>query len=174
MKLRIIGKNKEISPEISQYLEKKLRKLDRHLPNIFEGVVEISQEMTKDPEKRYVVQITLTHSGTVLRDEQRAADIHSAIDSAIDVMDRRIERYKGKLYRKGRGEKPLPSKGPEEIEIVREKRFLLTSLSVEQAVEQMELLGHDFFLFINAETGLYSLVYRRRGGNYGLIESELP
>ena len=176
MKLKVVGRNMDVSPEVYQYLEKKLKRLDKHLPNIFEGTVELSREMTKAPQSRYVAQITLTHSGMVLRGEEHATEVYAAIDAVIDVIDRRIERYKGKLYKKGRGEKPLPVEEPQEVEarIVREKRFLLAPLYVEEAIEQMELLGHDFFLFINAQTGLYSLVYHRQSGDYGLIEAELP
>ena len=172
MELKLVGKNVELSEEVKDTIGRKLKKLERHLPRIAKGVVEISQENTKSPHDRYIVQITITHGGSILRGEEKAADINSAVKSAVDVVDRRIERYKGVLYDKGR------KAGPEVEEltapnIVKEKRFVLRRMSTEKAAEQMELLGHDFFLFINEGSALVSLLYRRQDEGYGLIEAEL-
>jgi putative sigma-54 modulation protein len=156
---------------VRNQVQHKMNKLDRHLPNITRGEVKISKEITKSPQHRYVVQVTLNHSGTLLRGEEKAADIYTAIDMVIDTMDRRIERYKGKLYQ--RGKRIIPTLEQEQPkEVVKVKRFTAKSMSVEEAIEQMELLGHDFFIFTNTATKRLSLLYRRHDGNYGLIEPE--
>jgi putative sigma-54 modulation protein len=172
MDLQMLGRNVELSEEVRKRIERKVRKLERHLPNIAKGVVEISQETTKSPQDRYMAQITITHnSGAILRGEEKAADIYSAVKSAVDVMDRRVERYKGVLYKKGRKAGPAVEREPIP-QIVKEKRFVLQRMSTDEAAEQMELLGHDFFLFINQASGLFSLLYRRQDVGYGLIEAE--
>jgi putative sigma-54 modulation protein len=169
MELEISGKNIEISQRVRNQVQRKMNRLDRHLPNIRRGEVKISKEVTKSPQHHYIVQVTLNHSGTLLRGEEKAADIYTAIDMVIDTMDRRIERYKGKLYQRGKGLIP-PLEQPKEV--VKAKRFMVKSMSVEEAVEQMELLGHDFFIFTNVATERHSVLYRRHDGNYGLIEPE--
>ena len=173
MELQMLGRNVELSEEVRKSIERKVRKLERHLPNIARGVVEISQETTKSPQDRYMVQITITHnSGSILRGEEKASDIFAAVKSAVEVLDRRIERYKGMLYKRGRKISPTVEQEPT-LQIVREKKFVLRRMSSDEAAEQMELLGHDFFLFINEASGLFSLLYRRQDVGYGLIEAEL-
>ena len=135
--------------------------------------MEVARETTKSPQDRFVAQITLTHSGTVLRGEERSSDIKTAVNSAIDSLDRRIEHYKGTLYKKGKKRAVKHEESAEETlgsKIVKEKRFRVQRLPLDEAVSQMELLGHDFFLFINDGTEQFSLLYRRQDGDYGLIE----
>ncbi len=177
MEMVIKGKNMEVAPRVAMYVEKKLGKLDRHLPSITEGEVVLSMESTKSPEHRYVVQATLSSKGTLLRGERRAADIYAAIDGVADVLNRQVERYKGKLYDKGRGTAAggLPGGEAEQPgRVVRVKRFVVGHMSPEEAAEQMELLEHKFFLFLNADSGRFGVIYRREDGNYGLLEPELP
>ena len=176
MELQISGKNMEISDELHRYVENRLDKLTRHLPRIIEGKVEISTEATKTPEQRYVVQVTLNHSGNLLRGEERAFQLHAAIDKVAELMDRQIERYKSKLYKKGKRVSLIRSELAKEAapsRVVRVKRFPVKPMSPQEAVEQMELLGHDFFLFLDAESGEFNLLYRRKAGDYGLIQPEL-
>ena len=179
MELQITGKNIELSPAVRRYLERKLGKLNRHLPNIIDYRVEISEEKTRSPQQRFVIQVTLDSSGTLLRGEERGEDLFTAIDKMAATMNRQIEHYKGKLYNKGRGSSVARSKFSEEVEetqprnVVRVKRFAVKPMSVAEAIDQMELLGHDFFLFFNAESEELNLLYRRKDGNYGLIEPEL-
>lgn len=184
MELQVVGKNVEITQQLREYLTIKLDKLTRHLPNMDEAKVEIHEEKTKSPAHRVAVQVTIKNKGTILRSEERSANVHTAIDAVTEVLARRIERYKGKLDKKAKGaatvhQLSLTSEEPaveEEItspEVVRVKRFLVKSMTVTQAAEQMELLSHDFFLFMNSESGELNLVYRRKDGNYGLIEPEL-
>ncbi len=180
MELQITGRNMELSPAVRRYIERKLGKLNRHLPNIVESKVEISQERTKSPQQRFVVQVTLDSSGTLLRGEERGEKLFEAIDKVAAVMDRQIEHYKGKLYEKGRGSSFVRSEFSEEVvevqppqKVVKVKRFAVKPMSVDEAIDQMELLGHDFFLFFNADTEGLNLLYRRKDGDYSLIEPEL-
>jgi len=180
MELQITGKNIELTPALRQFIEHKLGKLGRHLPDIVEYKVEIFEEKTKSPQQHFVVQVTLDSNGTLLRGEERGEDLLTAINKVAAVMNRQIEHYKGKLYEKGRGSSFARGEFKEEAEtekpprkVVKVKRFAVKPMSVAEAVDQMELLGHDFFLFFNADSEELNLLYRRRDGNYGLIEPEL-
>ena len=179
MELQFITKNNVELPEVIQdYASKKLEKLSRYLPAISEGKVEISREDTKSPDQRFTVQVTLDSKGALIRAQEKGDDIRTAIDRVVAVLTTRIKRYKGKLYDKGRGISPA-RQGVAELEeieiprqVVRTKHFLVKPMSVDEATNQMELLGHDFFLFIDADTEKVNLLYRRKDGNYGLIEPE--
>ena len=179
MELAIKGKNTEIPEAVKQYIEKKFGRLDRHLGITAEAEVMISTEMTKSQQDRYVVQVTINSKGTLIRGEERGLDLFVAIDSVADVINRQIERYKGRLYNKGRGTSPLKAETitPPETEqpgkVVKVKRFPVKPMDTEEAVEHMELLGHNFFLFLNSASGQFNVVYRRNDSDYGLIEPEL-
>jgi putative sigma-54 modulation protein len=176
MELLIKGKNIEVTEEIRKYIEQRLGKLRRHLANITEVEVELAQEQARSSQGRYVVQVSLKHQGTILRGEERAAALSTAIDAVADVISRRVERYKGKLYERRKRVTPLRALSPEPGEsgrVVRVKHFPVKPMSVDEAIEQMELLGHDFFLFFNEDVAQFNVVYRRREGDYGLIQPEL-
>ena len=180
MELQITGKNIEISPEVRQYIERKLDKLGRHLHKIMESKVEISEQKTKSPQQHFVVQVTIDSNGTLFRSQERGENLVSAIDRVVEIMDRQIKRYKGKLYKKGRGSSLARGGLSEEIveektmgRIVKIKQFVVKPMSVDEAIEQMELLGHDFFLFFDADDERLNLLYRRKDGDYGLIKPEL-
>lgn len=175
----ITGKNMEISDRIREYVEKKASRLDRYLHSIEEASLELTRESAKSAEDRHVAQLTVRVRGTILRAEERAADVFTAFDAVLDKMYRQIVRYKTRRRRKGRVHEDDLLPPVEEYEeepprhIVRTKRFQVLPMDEEEAVEQMELLGHDFFLFLNANTGELNVLYRRRNGDYGLIEPEL-
>jgi putative sigma-54 modulation protein len=182
MDLQIIGQNVEILPTVRSYVEKKLDKLNRHLPNMNGIKVELTEQKTKSPGQRYRAQVTLdTNNGTLLRAEERAENLLVAIDKVVPALDRQIERYKGKLYKKNKTGQTIRGVAPEETagetteapRVVRTKRFPVKLMSAEEAIDQMELLGHDFFLFHNAETKELNLLYRRNDGNYSIIEPEM-
>jgi putative sigma-54 modulation protein len=184
MELQIFSKNMELTPAIQSYVQKKISKLARYLPNITEAKVEIHEENTKSPQGRFVAQVTLSSKGVLLRGEEKGERVRVAVNSVAEVLERQIERYKGKLYEKGRGVSlarqaaVLESTAASEVSkyspsVVRVKRFAVKPMAVAEAVEQMELLGHSFFLFVNIESDELSLLYRRNDGNYGLIEPEL-
>ena len=180
MELQIAAQNMELSPAVRRYVERKLVRLNRHLPNITASKVEITEEQTKSSQQRYIVQMSLDSSGILLRGEERGGDLFTAIDKVTEIMDRQIEHRKGKLYEKGRGSSLARNEFSEEVKVmgtpkkvVKVKRFAIKPMPVAEAIEQMELLRHDFFLFLNADTGEVNLLYRRKDGNYGQIEPEL-
>jgi putative sigma-54 modulation protein len=180
MELQVTGKNIHLTFEIRSYLENKLGRLSRHLPSITESKVEVDEQMTRSPKQRFVVQMTIDAKGTLLRSEERAEDIYAAIDKVAKSMDRQIERYKGRRYDKGRGKSLARGVTGAEAggvsadrQVVKVKRYRVEPISVEQAIDQMELLGHDFYLFLSAESEQLNVLYRRKDGDYGLIEPEI-
>ncbi len=176
MQLIINGKNMQVSDMLDGYVRKKIGKLDRYLNDEAEAQVELSEESTKDVQQRQIVQVTIFKNGTIMRGEERAADMPAAIDAVVDKLERQIKRYKEKGASKKRRAQalevanataPLPA---EEPRIVRVKRFPVNPISEEQAIDQMELLGHSFFVFLNETNNQVDIVYRREDGNYGLLE----
>jgi putative sigma-54 modulation protein len=180
MQLTITGKNMEVSEPLKKYVEKKIGKLNRYLPGIDEARVELSVEKVKSQQDRQVVQVTIRSNGTVLRAEERHADMRAAIDAVRDKLQRQVVRFKERNVRiRARAQAAAAAAASmESVEelpprIVRTKTFTVTPMSSDEAIEQMELLGHDFFVFYNAETGSMNVVYRRKDGNYGLLQPEL-
>jgi putative sigma-54 modulation protein len=182
VELQIFSKNMEIPPDIRSYVQKKIGKLAHYLPNITEAKVEIHEQNTKSPQHRYTAQVTLNSQGVILRGEERGEGVRAAVDAVAEVLERQIERYKGKLHDKERGLSLARQPSEDTIEekqyrgsakIVKIKRFAVKPMSVTEASEQMELLGHSFFLFVNSDNDRLCLIYRRNDGNYGLIEPEL-
>ena len=182
MKLQIFSKNMEIPPDIQSYIQQKIGKLTRYLPDISEAKVEIHEENTKSPQHRYTAQVTLNSRGVFLRGEERGEGVRAVVDTVSDVLERQIERYKGKLHHKERGQSISRQPTEETVEgekpvampkVVRVKRFAVKPMSIKEAAEQMELLGHTFFLFVNVDNDRLCLLYQRNDGNYGLIEPEL-
>lgn len=183
LEVDIYAKNMEVTDRLRDYADKKIAKLDRYLPGIDEARVDVAYvKSARSASDRQVAQITVRGKGFILRSEERADDIFAALDTALDKMQRRMERYKGKHFR-GRGdgksvsEATMPVVAEEEetvepeFQIVRRKRFLLDPMDENEALEQMSLLGHEnFFLFFNANTNSVNVLYRRRDGTYGLIE----
>lgn len=177
MQLIVSGKNLEVSDWLKDYVEKKVGKLDRYLPSLTEARVELALENTKNAAQSQVVQVTLRNNGTILRGEERSSDFTAAVDAVLEKLYKQIDRYKGKRQRARALAERVPAIGMEESQadfprIVRTKRFRTPPMSEEEAIEQMELLGHNFFLFYDRDRGSLALVYRRNDGNYGLIEPE--
>lgn len=179
MQVIISAKNMNVSPRTEDYVRRKIEKLDRHLTEPVEARVELTTEKTRSANQRQIVQVTLHKSGTIIRAEERAAETNTAVDAVVDKLDKQIRRYKDKQVRKRRvnggttaAVADAEESGTLEPRIVRTKRFKTPPLSEEQAAEQMELLGHSFFLFLNERTGELNVLYRREDGNYGLLEPE--
>lgn len=185
--VKVFGRNMEVSDKVHDYVSGKAEKLDRYLKEIEETRVELSHvKAARSASDRQVAQITVRGRRLLLRTEERSDDILSAFDTALDKMQRQIERYKGKRQR-GRGERgdgrtaadiapniDLSDDEENELAIVRRKRFPIYPMMEEEALEQMKLLGHDnFFIFYNGETNAINVLYRRRDGSYGLIEPEI-
>ena len=184
MELMIKGKNVEVTERLHDYVHKKIGRLDRYLPTISEAWVELSVEGTKAAQDRQVCQVTVRSNGIILRAEERSDDMFHSIDTVLDKMYRQIARYKGKRKNRWRGTgatvEPLPLEmelddelEEEPTSIVRFKRFPMTPMNPEEAIEQMELLDHDFFVFFNSDDEAINVLYKRRDGNYGLLQPEL-
>lgn len=175
----VFSKDLELTDHITDYVIKKTARLERYLPEIGEGRMDLSYvKSARNANDRFVAQLTIRGKGFILRSEERRDNLFAAIDEAIDKMTRQIERFKGKHWR-GRGdgisaagELPELDEEPEVIEkIVRRKSFNLIPMDEAEALEQMQLLGHEnFFVFYNANTSNVNILYRRRDGSYGLIE----
>ncbi len=189
LEVAIFPKNMELTDRISGYINKKITKLDRFLGDIEETRVDLAYEKSaRNPSDRQVAQITIRGRGYILRTEERSDDIFTAVDLALDKMQRKIERFKGKRSR-GRGdgtpaaevapETPVAvEEGAEEVEeatvIARHKTFELVPMDEMEAIEHMIRLGHEnFFVFYNANNNAVNVLYRRRDGTYGLIEPTL-
>ena len=182
MELVVRGKNIELAEPTRDYVEKKLFRIGHHLPTVTEAKVEVSKENSKSPLDRYVVQITLNNDGVLLRAEEQEEDIRAAIDAAAHDIDRQVRRYKDKLYLKNRKlaqhriikEPLLPDEQAEEApaKIVKVKTYPIKPMTQDEAIEQMELLGHDFFFFLNGITNRFNVLYIRSDGDYGLIVPE--
>ena len=188
MDIKIHGRNVDISNDIQSYVDKKFNRLSRHLPQMMDATAEIKRTSSRAGDDRIAVQITLTVKGQVLRAQRRGSTVREAVDTAVDVMDRQIRRYKGRRYRSNQQRKSLrdipdglvpepdeEAPSPDEMEdmpikVVRRKRFPMVSMTVDDAIAEMELLNHSFYLFRNMETGSYSVVYQREDGDYDLID----
>ena len=178
-------RNIRMTDRIKDHIEKKAEKLDHYLPAIEEAYVELTyHKSARSAADRNVAQITVRGKGLLLRTEERADEALVAFDSAIDKLQRQIDRYKGKHYH-GRGDGRSASEVDENAPqvddtgelpalIARRKQFRILPMNELEAVEQMKLLGHDnFFVFYNADTSKINVLYRRRDGSYGLIEPEI-
>lgn len=182
--VEVVSRNLEVSDRLQNYIDKKIAKLDRYLPGIEEARVDVTYaKSARNAADRQIAQITVRGKGFILRSEERADDIFAALDTALDKIQRRIERYKGKRYR-GRGDgksaaEVVESSVAEEEPlsqpiIAKRKKFAITPMDEMEAMEQMNLLGHDnFFVFYNTNSGSINVLYKRRDGTYGIIEPEI-
>jgi putative sigma-54 modulation protein len=181
MQVNITGKNLEVTEALREHIEKKTGRLDRYLPNITDIRVELSVENTRAAKDRQVAQVTLRTKHALLRAEEASADMFASIDAVMDKMQRQIDHYKGKRWAKramaGEGDVATASTeeetGEEVSRISRVKQFAMVPMDEEEAVDQMELLGHDFYVFYNINQNQINVIYRRRSGDYGLIQPEL-
>lgn len=184
-KLEITAKNMDVTDRIREYIEKKAPKLGRLLSDVEHVRFDLANKKSaRSAADRQVAQITVYGKGYTLRTEERAEEIFTAIDVALEKMQRQAERLKGKRD-KGRGDgtsaaevaaEPVEVDETAESEpiIVRRKRFHLAPMDEMEAIEQMLLLGHEnFFVFYNAQTNAINVLYHRRDGTYGLIEPEI-
>lgn len=176
----------ELTDRLQQYVEKKTERLDRYLPTLAGVRVDLSEQKSKKADRRQVAQITVRdRRGTILRAEEHSGDMFTAIDAVLNKIYRQINRYRGKQLKRRRANgnneplavEPLPIELDDEEEsepvVVRQKQFSLMPMSLEEAGEQMELLGHDFFVFFNRDANAVNVLYRRRDGNYGLLQPEI-
>lgn len=175
MILNFTGKNVEVTEALRDVTDRKLKRLDKYFQKDVVGNVIFSVERNWK-----ILEITINLPGTILRVEESSDDMYTSIDKAVDVLERQIRKYKTRLQKRNQtGETirfenviPLKEDEDEKPKIVKTKRFGMKPMSAEEAVLQMELLRHNFFVFMNADTEEVSVVYKRKDGNYGLIEPE--
>ena len=185
MELKITARHTPLTDEIRNYAEKRLAKLDRRFRESLPVNVLIRKENTRREEDRFVAEVTVRLRKGVIRGEERGPTPYVAIDSVENKIDRRIRRYKTRFMNRRRSasrfesdiagqlaDQPAESDDVVEIRdgvVVRTKRHEVLPMGVEEAAGRMDLLGHNFFLFLNNETGAYNVVYRRHDNDYGLI-----
>lgn len=174
MKFIIIGKNIEVTPGLRSAVEDKIGKLEKYFTQ--ETEVHVTLSVEKDRQK---IEVTIPVKGKIIRSEQVSNDMYVSIDLVEEIIERQLKKYKNKIvdqkhnidfFKADYIEKEFVD--DEEIKIIRSKKFDIKPMYPEDACIQMELLGHNFFVFNNAETDLISVVYKRKGNTYGLIEPE--
>ncbi|MBL5768782.1 ribosome-associated translation inhibitor RaiA [Bacillus sporothermodurans] len=181
MNYNIRGENIEVTPAIREYTEKKVSKLERYFTEVPEANVHVNLKVYQDKSSK--VEITIPLPQLVLRAEEINNDMYAAIDLIVDKLERQIRKHKTKVNRKFRekgntmeffsnGESQAESDDDLEFEVVRTKQFDLKPMDSEEAVLQMNMLGHNFFVFTDAESNNTNIVYRRKDGKYGLIETK--
>ncbi|MCR4656053.1 MAG: ribosome-associated translation inhibitor RaiA [Lachnospiraceae bacterium] len=176
MKFVIVGKNIEVTDNLRSTVEEKIGKLERYFTPDTEAKVTMSVE--KDRQK---IEVTIPVKGSIIRSEQVSNDMYVSIDLVEEIIERQLKKYKNKIVDVKREEGTSfkqefldeDFEDEDEIKIVRSKRFDVKPMYPEDACVQMELLGHSFYVFCNAETDQVNVVYKRKGNTYGLIEPEL-
>ncbi len=172
--MRIItsGKNMEVTDALRDTIERKIGKLNKYFQKDTEAQVTLNVEKS-----RHIIEVTIPFDGVLIRAEECTEDMYTSIDKAVDKLERQINKHKTKLERRFRGSRlifeNIEADGREDVErprVVKTKRFAMKPMPVEEAILQMELLGHSFFVFSNGDTDEVNVVYRRKDGNYGLIE----
>lgn len=180
MKIIVKGKNLDMTPALREYAEEKVGKVEKYFDRIIKTEIEMSVERNPKISNNQVVEVTVFTNGPVIRAKESATDMYQAIDLVSSKLERQARRAKKKMIDRSHHAKN-PFKDPaliaieeEEVEtepvIVKTKRFPLKPMTPEEACLQMDLIGHDFFVFVNADTEETNVVYRRKDGNYGLIE----
>lgn len=185
MNYNIRGENMEVTPALRDYVEKKVGKLERYFDTTPIADVNVRMQVLNN---QHIIEITIPMPQLLLRGEDVHSDMYAAIDKVVEKLERQIRKHKTKVNRKFRQEgslkymfknelEPLELEEevviPEdELEVVRKKRFNLKPMDAEEAILQMDMLGHTFFVFSDAVNGSTSVVYKRKDGKYGLIEAE--
>lgn len=183
MNFIVSGKNMEVPESLKATIRKKLGKLERYFTPETEVIATLSVE-----KERHTIEVTIPVKGNIIRSEQTSTDMAASIDLVEEVIERQLRRYRKKLITKNQGHTPASSEGSsfkkdffepedkaltdEEVKIVRTKRFGVKPMYPEDACIQMELVGHSFFVFCNAQTDQVNVVYKRKDGSFGLIEPE--
>ena len=189
MRYKIRGQRLEVTDALREYIEKKLSRLERYFETPPQTDVHVTLSVIKD---QHVVEVTIPLPGIVLRAEERSEDMYASVDLVVDKLERQIRKHKTKINRKFRqtglekgvfketavngaagknGAALAEDEDEEEYEVVRVKQFELKPMGVEEAILQMNMVGHNFYVFANAETQQVNVVYRRNDGRYGLIET---
>lgn len=173
MRITITGKNMEITDSLRSAVEERLSKLDRFFAK--DTAVQVTLSVEKERKK---IEVTIPVKGNIIRSEQVSNDMYVSIDLVEEVIERQLKKYKNKIIDRKQNAASFKQEfidkefEDEEVSIIRTKRFEIKPMYPEDACVQMELLGHDFFAFMNAETELISVVYKRKDGAYGMLEPD--
>lgn len=188
MQLIVHGRNVEITDWIREYVNKKVGRLERYLNQVTDARMELSHNATRAAEDRFTAQLTMWSNGDIMRAEEATADILVSVDAVVEKMSQQIRRFKGRRFQNRRRQSAamnaeaqlaattIAEEDLEEEEvgkIVRRKEFILQPLDEEEALSQMELLGHDFFVYYDVDAKAINVVYSRRDGQYGLLQPRL-
>lgn len=175
MTIHVKGRNVDVTPAMKEYVEKKIAKITKQ----FKAVGDINAVL-KIEHGYHIAEITVPASGILLRAQESTKDMYSSIDLVVEKIERQIHKYKTRLMKKkyanfAEASAPAPAAVEEdgEFEIIKNKKFALNPMSAEEAILQMNLLNHDFFMFFNIEQNGVNVVYRRKDGKYGLLSPEL-
>jgi putative sigma-54 modulation protein len=171
MQVAVRGKNMEVTNALREYVEKKVGKLEKFVDQPVNAQVNLYVERG-----RHIVEVTAALNGLLLRGEEATGDMYASIDLVSEKLEKQLLKYKTRFKKRGR-ENGISEAAPEPIDhegvVVKTKRFIVKPLTLDEAIVQMNLLSHDFFVFANAETDRMSVLYRRKDGNYGLLEPNL-
>jgi len=174
MQVNVRGKNISVTGALKEYAEKKVRKLERYFNNYGEAQVVLSVQ-----KESHKVEVTIPINGIILRGEETTGDMYASVDLVVEKLEKQVEKYKGRLLKREREAGQMfnhnitrTSEEDDRPKIVRTKRFAVKPMPTDEAIMQMNLLNHSFFVFRNAETEEVNVLYRRKDGNYGLIEPE--
>lgn len=199
MKIDVHAKNLDLNRTSEEYIRKKIGAIGRRLPRMERAKMEVSRTTSRAADERFRAQMTLDVGKYTLRGQDTAATLFAAVDSVADIVDGQVRRFRGKMRRGSHGRRaakgfanlradaPPPDDPtangaePDDADdgdealgaVARTKRFEMSPMSVEDAILQMEMLGHGFFLFYNMDSDEYNVAYRRQDGDYGIIEPEL-
>ncbi len=175
MKFIIVGKNIEVTEGLRSAVEDKIGKLKRYFTE--ETEVHVTLSVEKDRQK---IEVTIPVKGNIIRSEQVSSDMYVSIDLVEEIIERQLKKYKNKLIDKKQSSPYFRQEfiekdymDDEDVQIIRTKKFDIKPMYPEDACVQMELLGHSFYVFCNAETDQVCVVYKRKGNTYGLIEPEV-
>jgi len=186
MHVTIRGHGMDVTAPLRDYTEKKVSKLDEFFSNIQKAEVTLEVRKIENQFRNQVAEITVWTAGKIIRASDGASDMYAAIDQVFQKLEKQLEKHKEKLVHETRRtsekvkekikemfKENIKPKEPVGPVVVKVKRFAMTPISPEEAAQEMEVLGHDFYVFLNSKTGEVNTIYRRRTGNYGLIEPEL-
>ena len=179
MIITISGKNIEVSDYLEELINKKVSKLDKYFPEDTQALVTLSVERN-----RHIVEVTIPYAGGIIRGEETSGDMYASVDNVLSKLEKQIVRHRTKLeksLRAGAFRAPEPvyadaftqdDLDEEAAKVVKVKRFDIKPMTVDEAMLQLEMLGHSFYMFTNGDTNQINVIYKRKDGNYGLIEPE--
>lgn len=175
MKVTVIAKNMELTEALKEIVQKKVSKLEKYFEKDVEAKATLSVQ-----KNRQIIEVTIPFNGVILRGEESTSDMYKSLDLVGDKLERQIRKQKTRLSRKHGGSvkfgalTDIDSKGEEDLgKLVRVKKFGVKPMNSEEAILQMDLLGHNFFVFQDADTNKVNVLYKRKDGDYGLLEPEL-